>query len=472
MIPVLTPSEMGGVDRAATEPVDVLVERAGNAVAGASRRLLGGTYGKRVVVVAGPGNNGADGRVAARILARSGAAVRIIEVKQIHPGERLPDADLVIDAAFGTGLSRPYSPPDPGDAAVLAVDIPSGVSGETGLPIGGGQAVRADATVTFAAFKPGLLIGEGPDYSGHVELHDIGLGELASEAARAWLIEDDDVLQRLPVRPRESHKWQSAVQVIGGSPGLVGAPVLVGEAALHAGAGYALIGIPGSDPGGGLPPGAYVGHDLPAEGWAEEAASGAARAKGLVVGPGLGASAHAEKGSDSSPVADLLRATRMPAVVDADGITGLGGLAAVCSVTSQRDGAIVLTPHGGEFERLTGSPPGDDRFASVRDAAARSGAVVLLKGSTTLVAHPDGRVLVAASGSSRLATAGTGDVLSGVIGAFIARGLPVFEAAALAAHVHGRAAGLGPEEGLVASELPVLVSLWLSMMREAEMHER
>ena len=471
MIPVLTPAEMGGVDRAAAEPVDVLVERAGNAVAGASRRLLGGTYGKRVVVIAGPGNNGADGRVAARILARAGASVRIVEVKQLQPGQRLPDADLVIDAAFGTGLSRPYMPSDPGRAAVLAVDIPSGLSGETGVPVAGGQAVRADATVTFAAFKPGLLIGEGPDYAGHVELHDIGLGELASKTARAWLVEDDDVLHHLPARPRESHKWQSAVQVVGGSPGMPGAPLLVSEAALHAGAGYARVGVPGSPPGGGLPPGEYVGHDLPAQGWAKDAAAGAERAKALVVGPGLGSSARAPEGSAGSPVADLLLATGMPAVVDADGITGFGGLAAVHSVTSRRDAPVVLTPHAGEFAQLTGSAPGEDRFAAVRDTAARSGAVVLLKGSTTLVAHPDGRILVSASGSSRLATAGTGDVLSGIIGAFMARGVPAFEAAALAAHVHGRAAWLGPEEGLVASELPVLVSLWLSTMREAEMRE-
>jgi hydroxyethylthiazole kinase-like uncharacterized protein yjeF len=466
VIPVLTPSEMAGVDRAASEPVEVLVQRAGYAVASAARRLLGGTYAKRVIVVAGPGNNGADGRVAAGFLERSGAAVRILEVKQPHAGERLPDADLLIDAAFGTGLSRPYSPPDPGDAAVLAVDIPSGLSGETGLPVAGGDAVRADATVTFAALKPGQLIGDGPVYTGAIDLHDIGLGRLASEAARSWLVTDDDVLRLLPARPRDAHKWQSAVQIVGGSPGMPGAPLLVAQAALHAGAGYARVGVPGSPPGGGLPPGEYVGHDLPAEGWAQEAAAGAERARALVVGPGLGSSARPRDGSESSPVAELLAATEMPAVVDADGITSFGGLDAVRAVTGKRSAPVVLTPHAGEFAQLTGSPPAEDRFSSVREAATRSGAVVLLKGSTTLVAHPDGRVLVSTSGSSRLATAGTGDVLSGVIGAFVARGVPVFEAAALAAHVHGRAASLGPVEGLVATDLPVLVSLWLSELRE------
>jgi NAD(P)H-hydrate epimerase len=456
---------MAAVDRAATEPVDVLVERAGHAVATAARRLLGGTYGKRVVVVAGPGNNGADGRVAARMLERSGAAVRILEVKHLQASERLPDADLFVDAAFGTGLSRPYSPPDPGGAIVLSVDIPSGLSGETGVPVSGGDAVTADLTVTFAALKPGQLIGEGPGHTGVVDLHDIGLGDLASRAARAWLITDEDVAQILPDRPHDAHKWQSAVQIVGGSAAMPGAPLLVAQAALHAGAGYAMVGVPGSPPGGGLPPGEYVGHDLPAREWSHEAAVRARRAKALIVGPGLGASARSEAGS-ASPVAELLRATDVPAVVDADAITSFTGLDAVRSVTAERSAPLVLTPHAGEFSQLTGDPPSEDRFSSVREAASRSGAVVLLKGSTTLVAHPDGRVLVSTSGSSRLATAGTGDVLSGVIGAFVARGVPVFEAAALAAHVHGRAASLGPAEGLVAGDLPILVSLWLSEMRE------
>lgn len=466
MIPVLDPSEMAGVDRSATEPVDILVERAGNAVASAARRLLGGTYGKRVIAVSGPGNNGADGRVAARILERNGAAVKVIEAKHLTPGERLPDADLVIDAAFGTGLSRAYTPPDPGDAAVLAVDIPSGISGVTGLPVEGGSAVRADATVTFAALKPGLLIGEGPERTGRTELHDIGLRGLAEGVARAWLVGDEDVERLLPERPRDAHKWQSAVQVIGGSPGMSGAPTLLAQAALHAGAGYAWVGVPGGPPGGGLPPAEYVGHDLPEHGWAEQAAAGAARARVIVVGPGLGSSAGTGDRSSTSPVALLLAATKIPAVVDADAITAFKSAGDLQAITSVREAPVVLTPHAGEFEKLTGSRPSDDRFAAVREAARASGAIVLLKGSTTLVAHPDGRVLVSASGSSRLATAGTGDVLSGMIGAFVARGVPVFEAAALAAHVHGCAAELGPAEGLVAGDLPALVSLWLSEMRE------
>lgn len=458
MIPVLTPGEMAGVDRSAPEPVEVLVERAGFAVAHAARALMGGTYGKRVVVVAGPGNNGTDGRVASRVLSRWGARVEVVDASaaggKAAAARLLTPCDLIVDAAFGTGLSRAYSPPDPGGVPVLAVDIPSGLSGTTGEPVGDGGAVAACATVTFAAYKPGLLLGRGPELAGAVRVAGIGLGGLASEAANAWLVTDDDIAASLLPRPRDTHKWRSAVQVIAGSPGMPGAAVLVAMSAMRAGAGYALVGVPGGPEGGGLPPGEYVASGLPADDWATEAAKSTERVNAMVVGPGLGP-ARVE-------VADLLRATAVPAVVDADGLTGLGGFDEIRDLTASRQAPLVLTPHEGEYGRLRGRGVSDDRVDDVRDAARISGAVVLLKGSTTVVAAPDGRVLIAAAGSPRLATAGTGDVLSGVIGAFIARGLPAFEAAALAAHCHGRAASLGRREGLVASDLPGLVSLWLS----------
>lgn len=458
MRPVLTPDQMAGVDRAATEPVEVLVERAGFAVAHAARRLMGGTYGRRVVVLAGPGNNGADGRVAAQWLTRWGAAVNVIDAVAASPIKVLPAADLAIDAAFGTGLSRPYLPPDPGEAPVLAVDIPSGLSGATGLPVrdgdGGGGAVKAAATVTFAAYKPGLLLGRGPDLCGDIELADIGLGSLASSVADAWLVTDDDIADGLVPKPRDTHKWRSAVQVVAGSRAMPGAAVMVATSAMRAGAGYALVGVPGGPEGGGLPPGEYVSSGLPDHGWAADAAASSERAQAIVVGPGLGA-ARAE-------VAEFLRSTSVTAVVDADGLTGLGSFEETARLTRSRAAQIVLTPHEGEYQRLMGRPVAEDRIADVREAARVSGAIVLLKGSTTVVASPDGRVLLSAAGSSRLATAGTGDVLSGIIGAFVARGLPAFEAAAFAAHCHGRAAALGRTEGLVASDLPELVSVWLS----------
>jgi NAD(P)H-hydrate epimerase len=459
VIPVLTPDQMAAVDRSAPEPVEVLVERAGWAVARAARRLLGGSYGRRIVVVAGRGNNGADGRVAARRLAGWGAAVAIVEVADLAGGARLPDADLVVDAAFGTGLSRPFAPPDPGRARVLAVDIPSGLSGLTGT----GPAMAAAATVTFASYKPGLLIGEGPARSGRVELAGIGLDGLAAERAATWLADDGDLV-RLPARGRQAHKWQTAVMVVGGSAAMNGAPLMVAHGAMRAGAGYALVGIPGGPPGGGLPPGEQVGVDLPDGDWVPAAAEAAGRAKALAVGPGLAARSRSEGGGTGpdTPVGRLLRATAAPAVVDADGITALGRVEAVRAAIDGRTGPVILTPHEGEYEKLTGHRPAEDRIADVRETARQTGAVVLLKGSTTVVAAPDGRVLLANAGRPNLATAGTGDTLTGVIAAFLARGVPALEAAALAAHTHGRAAGRGRPEGLVASDLPDLVSDFLS----------
>jgi len=467
VIPIVTPEEMAAVDRADPERVDVLVERAGYAVARSAIQMMGGAYGKRVVVVAGQGNNGADGRAAAAFLATRGAAVSVLEAGSVAAGVVLPAADLVIDAAYGTGLSRPYSPPDPGRTPVLAVDIPSGLSGTTGNPVGadaGGGALRADRTVTFAAYKPGLLLGAGPDLTGLIEVVDIGLGPLVDRAAHAWVVTDDDVAGLLPPRARRTHKWNAAVTVVGGSQAMPGAPLLSAQGALRAGAGYAMVAVPGSPLGAGLPPGEYVGISLPERHWGAAAAESARRARAAVIGPGLGAGAlcpGSGAGADT-PVARFLAATSVPAVVDADGLTALHDVATVRKIAEDRVHPMVLTPHEGEFARLVTRPPADDRIADVRDVASKTGTVVLLKGSTTVVADPDGRVLVVDSGSSRLATAGTGDVLSGVIAAFLARGVAALEAAALGAHCHGRAAGLGPSEGLVASDLPTLLSRWLS----------
>jgi ADP-dependent NAD(P)H-hydrate dehydratase / NAD(P)H-hydrate epimerase len=470
VIPVVTPAEMARVDQAATEPVEVLVGRAGFGVARAAVRMLLSSYGKRIVVVAGGGNNGADGRAAAALLVRRGVSVKVLEAASLRGGATLPDADLVIDAAYGTGLSRPYSPPDPGRARVLAVDIPSGLSGTTGRPVGDpdqGGAVRAGRTVTFAALKPGLLLADGPDLAGPVEVVDIGLGRLVDEVAQAWVVTDDDLIRLLPARPRQTHKWVTAVGVVGGSPGMPGAPILSAHGAMRAGAGYAIVAVPGSPPGGGLPPSEYVGRSLPASEWGAAAAESVSRARAVVVGPGLGACALGPAGETglSTPVARFLSGTALPAVVDADGLTALGDLSSLSKLARDRSKPTVITPHEGEFTRLTGRPPADDRITDVRSVASETGAVVLLKGSTTVVAGADGRVLVVNSGSSRLATAGTGDVLSGIIAAFLARGLPGLEAAALAAHCHGRASGLGPSEGLVASDLPGLTSRWLSEVR-------
>jgi hydroxyethylthiazole kinase-like uncharacterized protein yjeF len=464
MIPVVTVAEMRAIDEEAQATVDhaVLVDRAGTAVAAAGLRLLGGAYGRRVVVVAGKGSNGADGRVAAARLRRRGARVEVVEAADAPDRiARDGDVDLVIDAAYGTGFRGTYRAPSvPAGVPVLAVDVPSGVDGDTGEACG--EPLRADVTVTFAALKPGLLQGDGPLLAGRVEVVDIGLDV---DRARLWVVEDGDVARLLPVRGRGAYKWQSAVAVVAGSPGMTGAAELCAHAAYRAGAGMVRLGVPGADPAL-LTAGEAVATELSAHDWAATALDMVTRCHSLAVGPGLG---RAEGTADQ--VRALVSRSPVPVVVDADGLVALGRGDEIGPVVAgpgdrpQQGPHAVLTPHDGEFASLTGGPPGADRIGAARSLARRIGAVVLLKGPTTVVAEPGGTALLVTAGSPRLATAGTGDVLSGAIAAFVARGLPLFEAAGLAAHVHGRAAALGPPEGLVAGDLADLLGRWLSDVR-------
>lgn len=429
---MVTPEEMGAIDAAAPEPVEVLIERAGAAVAQAALRLLGGTYGRRVVVVAGKGNNGNDGRSAAARLRRRGVRVHVVDAADVP--DRLPAADLVIDAAYGTGFRGEWAVPATDDP-VLAVDIPSGVDGLTG----GGRALRAVRTVTFQALKPGLLL---TDLAGEIEVADIGLD---TSSATVHVVEEADVAAWLPARPRSGHKWQAAVRVVAGSPGMTGAAHLTSAAAFRAGAGYVTLSSPGLDDDPGAPT-EVVRRPLPAEGWVEAALDDADRFGALAVGPGLG---------DADGVPDLVAAWPGPVVVDGDGLTtGLSGP------------QVVLTPHEGEFARLAGEPPGPDRIAAARALAADLGAVVLLKGPTTIVAEPGGEVLVSTTGDARLATAGTGDVLTGVIAALLAQGLPPARAAAAGAFLHGRAGAVGWRHGLVASDLLDRLPIVLDLLQE------
>jgi len=450
LIPVVTPEEMKAIDAAAPEPTDVLVHRAGAAVARAALDMLGGPYGRRVVVVAGKGNNGADGRDAAGRLERRGVRVELIEAADAP--DRLPDADLVVDAAYGTGFHGEYQAPDPAGAPILAVDIPSGVNGLTGEAADG--AVGADRTVTFAALKPGLLLGEGPERSGIVEVVDIGLD---ASGAGASLVEGVDVATWLPARQRNTHKWKSAVWVAAGSPGMTGAAELSSRAALRAGAGLVRLGVPGLD----APPVALevIGRPLPREGWDVRVLDELDRFKALVVGPGLGR--DTEQGA---AVRGVVARAPTAAVVDADGLYALENVDRAAEVVGARSHATVLTPHDGEFAHLAGEKVGADRLDATRQLASRTGATVLLKGSTTVVADPAGQVLLSATGDPRLATAGTGDVLSGVIGAFLAQGLGGLQAAAAAAWVHGTAAHLGWSRGFVAGDLLDLLPAVLSAL--------
>jgi NAD(P)H-hydrate epimerase len=389
-------------------------------------------------VVAGKGNNGNDGRAAARLLERRG--VRTVVIPVAEAPERLPASDLVIDAAFGTGFHGEYRPPDPAGAPVLAVDIPSGVDGLTGA-VGAG-AVQAVRTVTFAALKPGLLFHPGRALAGEVVLADIGLDV---SRAPVGLVERADVAAWVPPRSPDAHKWRAAVVVAAGSPGMTGAAHLAARAAQRAGAGMVRVASPGLDHDPGLPTEA-VGIATPPAGWDTVVLDQLDRARALVLGPGLGRSAPSE-----TAVLQVVASARVPVLVDGDGLSALGDDPA--AALAGRSGPTVLTPHDGEFARLAGHPPGDDRLAAARGLAASTGAIVLLKGPTTVVAHPDGRALLSTAGDARLATAGTGDVLSGVIGALLAQGVPAFEAAASGAWLHGRAARRGPRRGLVASDV-------------------
>ena len=440
----MTPAQMAAVDAAAPEPVDVLIERAGRAVARTAIDMLGGCYGRRVVVIAGKGNNGNDGRAAAARLTRRGIRVEVVDAND--PGS-LPECDLVIDAAYGTGFRGTWPAPDVGGTPVLAVDIPSGVDGLTGSALG--PVLRAERTVTFAALKPGLLFEPGRHYAGDVEVADIGL---PVPPVSTHLVEASDVRAWVPARASDAHKWRAAVWIIGGSRGMVGAAHLAARGAQRAGAGYVRLSVPAMSPDDATPV-EVVGLAIPAAPWSDAVLAGLERVHALVVGPGLG-----RADSTGESVRALVRAAMLPMVIDGDGIVALAWSSeGANAVLRDREAPTVLTPHDGEFAILRGKRVGADRIAATRDLARDLHAVVLLKGPTTVVAGPDGQALVVTAGDERLATAGTGDVLSGVIGALLARRVSALEAAAAGAWLHGRAARYGAPEGFLAGDLPELL---------------
>ena len=474
MIPVVTPQEMAAIDAAAPESTDVLVERAGAAVAVAAVEMLTGATGgaaavleagrpsaarrkalagRRVTIMAGRGNNGADGRAAARHLQRAGAECRVVA----PDAAEFPPCDLLIDAAYGTGLNRPWTPPAgiEGAGNVLAVDIPSGVDGLTGQVQGG--ALAAARTVTFAALKPGLLAHPGRGLAGSVSVADIGLDVTG---ASAQLLTEADVAELWPRREADAHKWRSACWVVAGSPGMRGAASLASLAALRSGAGYVRLSVPGGEPDASVPTEVVFG-PLPAANWHERME--VSRFGSLVVGPGLGRDPQT-----ATAVCGLVTRATVPLVLDGDALAALAGdLGAVLAAARA---PVVLTPHDGEYELLAGCRPGADRLEAARTLAA-AGATVLLKGSTTVVAAPDGTARFVTSGDARLATAGTGDVLAGMIGALLAQGVAPLDAAALAAHVHGMAGALGPPVGLIAGDLLGAIPAALAAALDPPRHE-
>jgi ADP-dependent NAD(P)H-hydrate dehydratase / NAD(P)H-hydrate epimerase len=456
---LLTPAEMARADAAAMAggvSGTALMEAAGRAVARAAR---GRFRPCRTLVLAGPGNNGGDGYVAARLLERAGWPVAVAALAPPRPGGdataaaaewRGPTvpfspaearrAELVVDAVFGAGLARDL---DGGaaetlvaaNAPVLAVDVPSGVDGETGAVRG--FAPRAALTVTFFRRKPGHLLLPGRELCGEVLLADIGLPASVLPAIRPRAFHNRPGLWSLPVLAAGGHKYTRGHLTIVGGGAMTGAVRLAAGAAHRAGAGLVTVAAPDAAAAA-----TYRAGD-PATIVSEETVAALledGRRAVWLLGPGLPPSP--ETRGALRRVIDAGRA----AVADA------GALLACADTPEALSGAAVLTPHAGEFARVFG-PVGGDKPGAARAAAARTGAVVLLKGADTVVAAPDGRVAINDNAPPSLAIGGTGDVLAGVIAALLCQGMEPFEAAAAGAWLHGEAAQLRREPGLVPVDL-------------------
>lgn len=403
----------------------VLIDRAATAVARRAAEMLGGTYGARVLVVAGTGHNGADAlRAGAKLAARGAyvcAATPLGPPRDEHGAAPLSllrrdtggPYDLVIDGVLGVG-ARPFAetPAWAFGGRVLAVDLPSGVDADTGAV--GAWAVSAEVTVTFGALKPGLVVGEGAIRAGLVEVAPIGLHAAPSLS----VLDATDVAPYVTLPAEETDKYRrGVVGIAAGSAAYPGAAALACRGAQRAGCGYVRLLAPPS-----------VAQRVSPEVVVAERDGDLPRADAWVVGPGLG---------DDLDVVERVLATDVPVVVDADALR--------CVKRVDRSAPTVLTPHTGEFERLTGIVRADaerDRLGAARRAASDIGAIVLLKGRTTVVAAPDGETYVNPTGTPWLGTAGTGDVLSGVVGAFLSRADDPARAAAAAAWLHGLAGRL------------------------------
>jgi NAD(P)H-hydrate epimerase len=447
--PLYEAAEMRAADAWAIEEQGVaqddLMARAALGLARAAAAVAGPGP---IRIVAGKGNNGGDGRVAARLLAEDGYEVEVIDGTEPFGAERLEGSGAVLDCLLGTGFEgEPREPAALAIAAinacgapVIACDIPSGVNASTGEVEAG--AVWADATVTFHGPKVGLFVEPGKSHAGRVQVAEIGIPRGAPGASRAGLI-SDRALSLYPHRPRSGSKFESGVVVVvGGSIGLTGAPTMAARSAQRAGAGYVQVAVPGPvQPAVDLRLLEQMSRGLPdddgfhtPEGVAdmEEMAE---RAGAVVLGPGMGRAEGAQEFAR-----DVAVAVEAPLLVDADGLNAHAGR---LDLFRERDAPTVLTPHEAELGRLLELEPGEiaaHRVRYAREAAELSGAVVLLKGDDTIVAHPGGPLAVSPGGTPALATAGTGDVLSGLIGALLAKGLDPFEAASLGALVHVRAA--------------------------------
>ncbi len=451
MIDVLSADDVRRQDaasEAAGTPVGRLMDRAGWAVARAARGLLGGTYGRRVALVCGKGNNAGDALVAGRILAAQGGHVTAIMAAgterlsplcdtalRAFPGRatgldalprELERADLLVDGIFGVGLARPPegAPAEAiremaHHATVLSVDIPSGVDADSGRVLG--VAVRATATVTFSGFKPGLLFEPGASHAGHVDVADIGGVPID---ATACVLERDDARARWPRRSAADNKRRAGtVLVVAGSRAMPGAAALTTGAAIRSGAGLTVLCAPEE-----VCRVALVRHPEITTIPVPETGDGTIDPKALellrprlgefhaaAIGPGLSTHPAAVE-----TVRALLEELQMPVVLDADGLNASVG---ALDILRSRPGPTVITPHAGELGRLLGMPPAaldGDRLSAARTASETTGCVVVFKGPGTVIDDGHERY-INPTGGAALAQGGTGDVLTGMLGSLIAQ---------------------------------------------------
>ncbi len=487
-----------------------LMERAGRAVAEAARRLATDT-GARILVIAGPGNNGGDAWVAAAhllesfhkvvVLDATGAAPKAAQARDAQAAFAArtgvvtrewpagPAPAVIVDGLLGIGLARDVEAPfaalirqmNEAGVPILAIDVPSGLDSETGRVRG--AAVRAARTLTFIAHKAGLHTAEGPDHCGVVELDDLGLGDAVCEAPHGRLIGPRDVASWLAPRPRNAHKGHfGTLGIVGGQRGMVGAALLAARAALLAGAGKVRVGLlsPEAPPVDGLYPEIMIAS-------VDDALAGDV----LVVGPGAGQSpshvplpgdpSHAPLPGDPSAtsgtafersVLPAAIASARPLVLDADALNAIAFSETLRSAVANRAAPTIVTPHPAEAARLLGCDTAavqSDRLAAALEIAKRLNAHVVLKGAGSICADPDGSWSINITGNPGLASGGTGDVLAGLIGALLCQGLEAPRALRYAVCLHGAAAdtlvarGKGPV-GLTASEVALecrrLLNLW------------
>lgn len=483
MLELLTNTEMAEADRltiAGGTPGAVLMENAGRAVADAVQAHFPGA--RRIVVVAGPGNNGGDGYVAARLLAERGYDVRVDAVGdrarlkgdaagaaeqwmgETRPAEPagLAGADLIIDALFGAGLDRMVEGParaiieamNGSGIPVIAVDLPSGINGSTGIVMG--VAVKAARSITFFRRKPGHVLLPGRLHCGPVEVADIGIPASVLDRVSPQTFANAPGLwgRQFPIPKVEGHKYSRGhAVVVSGGLSYTGAARLAARGALRAGVGLVTI----ASPREALAVNAAANLAImvrPVDRAEElDALLADRRLNAVVLGPGGGV------GEGMRALVTTALAGERAVVLDADALTSFADETAslVQAMSARGDAATVLTPHEGEFSRLfktvSAVSESDSKLDRARAAARHTGAVVLLKGPDTVVAAPDGRAAIADNAPPWLATAGSGDVLAGMIAGLLAQGMPAFEAAAAAVWLHGEAANeAGP--GLISEDLP------------------